>query len=227
MFKKVALWSLWGGFLAYAFLFAPPDRPDTFQLIQNLSTGKVEGINPLIVALFNIMGVLPLLYTCVLPLDGRGQKIRAWPFSIGSFAVGAFALLPYLALRQPNPTFSGQKNGWLKLIDSRWFGGFIAIGAIALLVYGLIQGDWSNFVYQWQTSRFIHVMSLDFCLLCLLFPVLLSDDMARRGLKDQRIFWAVTLLPLLGALAYVTLRPPVAVGELSEVTLSNARESAG
>jgi len=209
MLKKVALWSLWGGFVAYAFLLAPPDRPDTWRLIQNLSTGNVTGINPLIVALFNIMGVLPLLYTCVLYLDGRGQKIPAWPFAIGSFAVGAFALLPYLALRQPNPAFGGTKNLWLKLTDSRGWGGLIAIGAIALLIYGFLNGDWRDFVHQWHTSRFIHVMSLDFCLLSLLFPVLLGDDMARRGLKDQRIFWAVTLLPLLGALAYVTLRPPV------------------
>ena len=52
-------------------------------------------------------------------------------------------------------------------------------------------------------------MSLDFCLLCLLFPTLLGDDMARRGLTDKRIFWAVSLVPLLGAIAYLALRPPV------------------
>ncbi|HEY9644238.1 MAG TPA: DUF2834 domain-containing protein [Coleofasciculaceae cyanobacterium] len=208
MLKKIALGTLWAGFVLYAFLLAPPDRPDTFQLIQNLSTGNVAGINPLIVALFNIMGVMPLLYACVLFLDGRGQKLRAWPFSLASFAVGAFALLPYLTLRQPHPTFVGAKQGWLRITDSRWFGGLVALGAIALLIYGLTQGDWHDFVTQWQTSRFIHVMSLDFCLLCLLFPVLLGDDMARRGLSDPRIFWAVALLPLLGPLAYVTLRPP-------------------
>lgn len=194
---------------ALCLLLAPPDRLDTLQLIQNLSTGNLAGINPLIVALFNIMGILPLLYACILFLDGRGQKIRAWPFSVGSFAVGAFALLPYLILRQPNPTFVGTKNGWLKLTDSRWSGGLVALGAIALLIYGITQGDWSNFVDQWKSSRFIHVMSLDFCLICLLFPVLLGDDMSRRGLKDKRIFWAVALLPLLGPLVYVTLRPPV------------------
>jgi hypothetical protein len=209
MLKKIALGSLWTGFVLYAFLLAPPDRPDTFQLIQNLSTGNWTGINPLIIALFNIMGIMPLLYACVLFLDGRGQKIRAWPFSVASFAVGAFALLPYLVLRQPNPGFVGARSGWLKVTDSRWFGGLGALGAIALLIYGLTQGDWSDFVSQWQTSRFIHVMSLDFCLLCLLFPVLLGDDMARRGLNDQWIFWGVALLPLVGALAYVTLRPPV------------------
>ena len=208
MTKKIILGSLWLGFVAYAFLFAPPDRPDTLPLIQALSTGNFQGINPAIVALFNIMGVLSLLYACVLYLDGRGQKLPAWLFSAASFGVGVFALLPYMALRQPNPSFVGEKNWWLKLTDSRWLGGAIAIGAIALLTYGITQGDWQDFVQQWQTNRFIHVMSLDFCLLSLLFPVLLPDDMARRGLKDQRIFWAIALVPFLGALTYVTLRPP-------------------
>jgi hypothetical protein len=207
MQRKIALWLLWFGFGSYAFLLAPPDSPDTFTLIKNLSTAQFDGINPLIIALFNIMGVLPLLYGCLIYIDGRMQKIPAWLFSAASFAVGAFALIPYLALREPNGGFEGEKNRWLKLMDSRWLGGLIAIATLSLLVYGFTHGDWNDFVQQWQTSRFIHVMSLDFCLLCLLFPVLLPDDMTRRGLKDRRIFWAVSLVPLLGAIAYVTLRP--------------------
>jgi hypothetical protein len=217
MLKKIALWSLWLAFILYAFLLAPPDgnasplenRPDTLILIKNLSTGQWTGINPLIIALFNIMGVLPLLYSCLVYIDGRVQKVPAWIFSAGSFAVGAFALIPYMALRHPNPTFTGEKNWWLKILDSRWLGGLIAIATLSLLGYGLMNGNWNDFVNQWQTSRFIHVMSLDFCLLCLLFPVLLSDDMARRGLNDRRLFWAIALVPLLGAIAYVTLRPPL------------------
>ena len=209
MVRSIAFWLLWASFSAYAFLLAPPDQPDTFALIQNLSTGQWDGINPLVIALFNIMGVLPMLYACLLFSDGRGQKVPAWPFAVASFGVGAFALLPYLALRKPNPTFPGEKNALLKLLDSRWTGLVLSIGAIALLIYGLTAGDWSDFVQQWQTSRFIHVMSLDFCLLCLLFPALIGDDMARRGLKDKRILWAVALVPLLGTLAYLTLRSPL------------------
>jgi hypothetical protein len=208
MIRKVSFWVLWVGFIGYAVLLAPPDRPDTLALIQNLSTGNWDGINPLIIALFNLMGVWPLIYSCLMVVDGRGQTILAWPFAIASFAVGAFALLPYLALRQPNPGVVGAKNWGLKLLDSRWTGLAIALLAIALVVYGVIAGDWSDFVQQWQTSRFIHVMSLDFCLLCLVFPTLLGDDMARRGLKAPRVFWGVALLPLFGPLLYLVSRPP-------------------
>ena len=209
MSRKIGFALLWIAFSTYAFVFAPPDNPDTITLITNLSTGKISGINPLIVALFNIMGVWPLIYSCVLFPDGRGQKIRAWIFATLSFGVGAFALLPYLALREPNPEFSGTKNIFLKILDSRFTGIVLTLGAAALVAFGLTKGDWSDFVQQWQTSRFIHVMSLDFCLLSLLFPALLTDDMARRGMQNSIAFWAVTLVPLFGPLAYLCTRPPL------------------
>jgi len=209
MARRIGFGLLWLAFVSYAFLLAPPNQPDTFELIKNLSTGNWDGINPLVIALFNIMGVMPMLYSCLLFLDGRGQKVPAWPFAIASFGVGAFMILPYLALRQPNPVFMGEKNGLLKLFDSRWLAIAVSISAIGLLIYGISAGDWANFVQQWRTDRFIHVMSLDFCLLCLLFPALVGDDMARRNWQNPGMFWTVVLLPLLGAIAYLCLRPPI------------------
>ncbi len=206
MFRKLGFWLLWIAFSTYAFVFAPPDSPETITLITNLSTGKVADINPLIVALFNIMGIWPLIYSCVLFTDGRGQKIPAWLFATLSFGVGAFALLPYLALREPNPEFLGKKNVFLKILDSRFTGILLILGAAALVALCLTKGDWSDFIQQWQTSRFIHVMSLDFCMLSLLFPALLADDMARRGMQNTTAFWAVTLVPLFGPLAYLCTR---------------------
>lgn len=209
MVKKIGFWLLWLGLITYAFLLAPPEQPDTFELIKNLSTGKWEGINPLVVSLFNIMGVWPIIYSCLLFFDGRNQKIPAWPFAAASMGVGAFALLPYLALRKPNTEFPGQKNLFLNLLDSRWTGIALTIGTVILVAYGLGNGDWGDFVQQWQTSRFIHVMSLDFCLLCLLFPALLGDDMQSRGLNNPQLFWITTLIPLFGPLIYLCIRPPL------------------
>lgn len=212
MLRKIAFGVLWLGLITYAFVFAPPDQPDTFELIKNLSTGQWQGINPLVIALFNIMGIWPLIYSAVIFIDGRSQKILAWPFAAASFAVGAFALLPYLILRQPNQEFPGEKNLLIKSLDSRITGVVLTIGAAILVAYGL-QGNWGDFVQQWQTSRFIHVMSLDFCLLCLLFPALLGDDMARRGWKNQPLFWIISLVPLFGPLIYLCLRPPLSAAD--------------
>lgn len=209
MSKKLGFWLIWIGLISYGFLFAPPDRPETLELIKNLSLGKWEGINPLIIALFNIMGIWPMIYASVLFIDGRGQKIPAWAFVTASFGVGAFAILPYLALRQSHQEFTGSKTMFLKLLDSRWLGLALTLGTFALLGFGLTQGDWGDFITQWQTSKFIHVMSLDFCLLSLLFPAVLGDDMARRGMKNDPLFWIVAFLPLIGPLLYLCLRTPL------------------
>jgi len=207
MVRRLLFAIVWLAFVGYAFRFAPPDQPDTFELIQQLSTGQWGGINPAIVALFNLMGIWPLAYACLALIDGHGQKAPAWPFVIGSFGLGAFLLLPYLILRQPNPTFTPPKSRLLALVDSRWLGLSLLMGSSVLLGYGIYAGDWADFFAQWQTSRFIHVMSLDFCLLWLLVPSLLGDDMARRGLKDARLFALVSAIPLVGLTAYLTFRP--------------------
>lgn len=214
--NRLIFWGVWLGFILYAFILAPPDRPDTADLILRLSTGQWDGINPAVVALFNAMGIWPMVYAAVALIDGQGQKQRAWPFVVVSFAVGAFALLPYLALRLPNPNFNGPKSALIRLVESRWLGMALTAGAIALAAFALLKGDWPNFWQQWQTSRFIHVMSLDFCALWLLFPVLLKDDMARRGLTQSWITALVLALPLVGAGLYLTLRPPLAEGSKAE-----------
>ncbi len=209
MSNKLGFWLIWTLFLVYSFGFAPPDRPDTLTLIQKLIAGDWQSTNAYIVSLFNLMGVFPCIYACLIASDGRGQKVPAWIFSGLSFLVGAFALLPYFALREPNPTFSGKKNWNLKLLESRITGVLITAIALYFLVYGIANGNWSDFIQQWQTSRFIHVMSLDFCMLSLMFPWLLSDDMERRGMEDDRFFTTVALIPLVGALIYLCLRSPL------------------
>lgn len=209
MSKKIGFALLWLSFSIYAFALAPPAQPDTLALIIRLSSGQWAGINPLVVALFNLMGIWPMIYACLALIDGIGQKIPAWPFVAGSFGVGAFALLPYLALRERNPSFPGEKDKLLSLLDSPWTGRLLAVGAVGLLSYGLLQGDWSDFVQQWQTNRFIHVMSLDFCLLCAVVAPLLKDDMAKRNLDHSRLFWGAVLVPLLGVLFYLAVRPPL------------------
>jgi hypothetical protein len=206
---------LWLGFTGYAFWLAPPDRADTLQLIINLSTGKWEGINPLVIALFNLMGILPMIYACLMLIDGKTQKLAAGLFTSASFGVGAFAILPYLALRVPNADTNYdrangsqiERRGIIKLVDSQWLGIGLTIATIVLIVYGISQGDFADFAQQWQTNRFIHVMSLDFCLLTLLLPVLIPDDMARRHFNNPKLVKALSLIPLFGGLYYLCVRP--------------------
>lgn len=56
-------------------------------------------MNPIFYSLFNLMGVYPAIYAALLVPGGRSANgVPAYPFVIGSFFLGAFALLPYMAL---------------------------------------------------------------------------------------------------------------------------------
>lgn len=207
MYSRILFTLIWLAFISYAFVFAPPSSPDTLNLITNLSTGKWEGINPLIISLFNLMGIWPIIYTCVILIDGKEQQLPAWLFAGASFAVGAFALLPYLMWRDDNPEFSGKVNLWLKILDSRFTAILLLLGVSVLLWFGLSQGDWHDFLLDWQSSRFINVMSLDFCCLALLFPSLVRDDLSRRKADQTWPLFALSFVPLLGPLLYLCFRP--------------------
>jgi hypothetical protein len=201
----MVFWLIWLLFTGYAFLLAPPDSPETWQLIINLSTGQWIGINPLVIALFNLMGLWPMIYAAVMLFDGSVQKFKPGFFNAASFAVGAFAILPYLGLRQPNKTVIVRATPLLKFLDNRLLAVAIGMGAIGLLFYGFGQGNWPDFVHSWQTQRFIHVMSLDFLMLSALFPVLVKDDLSRR--VGQPWLWGLSCVPMVGSIAYLYLRP--------------------
>jgi hypothetical protein len=209
MSRKIALWSLWAGFIWYILFLAPPVQPSTLTLLQNLFTGHWLEINPITFSLFSLVGIWLLIYSSLMLIDGRMQKIAAWPFLLLGIGTGVLGLIPYLALRESNLEFSGKKDIPLKILDSRWTGLILSIITLVLLTYGFRMGDWQEFLVQFQTSRFVNGMSLAFCLFCLLFPTLLGDDIARRGVKNKPILQLVSLTPLFGALFYLCWRPPL------------------
>jgi len=206
-FRRLCFWTLWLGFILYAFKFAPPENPTTADLIVKLSTGETDTIEPILVALFNLMGILPLIYSCLIYTDGRNQKLTAWIFAAASFAVGGFAILPYLALRNDAPKFQGTVNRWIGFWDSRLVAIAVSVGFLTIAAAGFSHGDWSAFLSEWQSRRFVNVMSLDFCLLALCLPALVHDDMQCRGIQNRSLWWAITFVPLFGTLVYLCLRP--------------------
>lgn len=207
--KRLGLWLLWIGFIIYVLGFAPPFQPDTFQPLQQLLAGQIPPINPVLISLFSMIGIWILSYSGLIFADGRTQRLPAWPFVLAAAGGGILALIPYLALRQPNQRFTGSKDAWLRLMDARSTGVILTLSTLVLLAFAGIAGNWPGFVHEFQTNRFVHAMSLAFCLFALLFPTLLGDDMGRRKLNNARIFWSVALVPLVGPLLYLCLRPPL------------------
>ncbi|MBW4462034.1 MAG: hypothetical protein KME47_17605 [Nodosilinea sp. WJT8-NPBG4] len=224
MARSLTLWFIWLSFIICVLFFAPPLQPDTLQPLQSLLAGQIPSINPVILSLFSLVGIWLLIYSCLIFADGRMQSLPAWMFMLASVASGVIALIPYLALRRPNRSFSGEKDPWIAVLDSQMTGVILTTSTIVLVLYAVLWGDWAAFAQEFMTNRFIYGMTIAFCLFCVLFPypTLLQDDMARRGLEtDSQLFNIAAWVPLFGPLAYLCLRPSLLAFRFGNQAMSN------
>jgi hypothetical protein len=212
MLRSIFLWLIWLGFILYLLVLAPPLPWDWLEPVRSLLAGRIPAVNPVMLSLFSLMGIWLLIYSCLIFPDGRMQTLPAWAFMVASLGTGVFALIPYLALRRPNQDFAREKDPWIAILDSQLTGIILTISTIILVLFAAIWGDWSGFVHEFVSNKFIHGMTLAIGLFCLLFPypTLLQDDMARRGLvPNSQLFQLAAWMPLFGPLSYLCLRPPL------------------
>ncbi|MEO0927864.1 MAG: DUF2834 domain-containing protein [Cyanobacteria bacterium J06643_13] len=211
--RKILLGLFWLILLLYA--IATPQQFSTtqqsdFDLIIKMSTLQLSGVNPLLTAIFYTMGIFPIIYAALILFDDPEKQVSPYPFLVISLGLGAFALLPYFALRQSDTAWHGQKNTLQAVFDSRILAIACSAAVVGLLVWGSTTGNWSDFWMQWQSSKFIHIMSIDFSILSFLLMTILNDDMQRRGV-DSGILKALSYLPLVGVLIYWCFRPQLPV----------------
>ena len=214
--RKITFGLIWLSLVIYSVIFTVAqaksasggDFQQDLDLIVNMSILKWDGINPIVIAIFFIMGIFPLVYGAFILFDSQEQQVSPYPFFITSFGLGAFALLPYFALRERDTVWQKEKSLLLKVLDSRLMAITSSISILTFIIWGAINGNWSDFVAQWHNSQFLHIMTIDFCMLSLLLPAaVVKDDMERRGIKDSPLFWIAVLIPLFGSLVYWCLRP--------------------
>ncbi|MCA3014747.1 MAG: DUF2834 domain-containing protein [Myxococcaceae bacterium] len=187
----LAVWLL---LLAVAFTLAPPPSPDTSAQLVAMMTGRLEGVNLSLFALFNLMGVFPMAFFAVLAFDAPAQRAPKWPFVLGSFALGAFALLPYLVLRRWHLPRREASTWWLRALGSRALAAALVIAGLGLA--GLfVSQDVDGFVQLARTQQFPFVMSFDF-VACCVAAALLAREEARRSAQPW-LAW-LGLVPAVG-----------------------------
>lgn len=232
MARKIFFGSAWLALVIYSVIFSiekvKSSPSNTFQqdldLMVNMSILEWDGINPIIIAIFFIMGIFPLVYGAFILFDSKEQQVSPIPFLATSFGLGAFALLPYFALRQPDSKWDKQQGWLLKVLDSRIMAIICSCSILAFLVWGAINGDWSGFVTQWHSSQFVHIMTIDFCILSILLPfAILNDDMERRRVENKRLFWVISFVPIFGSLIYWCVRPQL-TGFTSNLSVETSGE---
>jgi hypothetical protein len=204
---KIALVAVWLGFMAYILYLHPLDRSGTLPLIGDLVRGNWQDINSYLVAVFWFMGVWPMIYAALLFIDDKTQPFSAWMAFLTSNGAGAVGLLPYLIARRSNQEIPRNRGLGIKILDSRWYGISLVPVTFALLFYALATGDLGDYIRLFQESAFVHLITLDFALMWLLFPVLLEDDIKRRNIENRWLFRVAAIVPLLGALFYLCSRP--------------------
>ncbi|KAL8238051.1 hypothetical protein R6Q59_019132 [Mikania micrantha] len=223
---------LYGGLMYYVFNLAPNQTPSTdMYLLKKLCylIGD-DGFqpNPVIVSLWNIMGLWPIVYCMLLIPSGRSSKgnVPVFPFLLLSFFLGAYALIPYFILWRPPPpvTEETELKKWpLNFLESKLTAGVIfAVGLGLIVNAGLATGDnWKEYFQYFGGSRLIHVTSIDFTLLSSFAPFWVYNDMSARKWTDKG-FWLLPLsvVPFLGPALYVLLRP-----SLSTVVATSLHES--
>jgi hypothetical protein len=150
--------------VAVAFGLAPPNRPDLWPWLGRLLTGDWAGENPLVVAHFQMMGLWPLAMAALWRKEWRRPgRLPAWPFLLGGFALGCFAILPYAALRRDRADGPPGVPAWV------W--GLIGIGFAGFTVWGLAAGDFGGWLAAVRSDGFMWPMAWDFALFAGLFAM--------------------------------------------------------
>ena len=181
---------LWVGLLVWSIGWTPPARPDVLGWAIALAIGDWTTEDPFIVAVFNSMGLLPILFAHLLHRELRARPIPAWPFVLASMGIGIFALLPWLAVRQPDPDAPRLRPTLRRLLSS-WalpMSAGLLMGGLGS--WGAVQGSLWVYLARMQTDGFLMVMLVDFALLHALFAGL-SWSLGHR-------FWAAALVPFCG-----------------------------
>jgi len=213
MKEKTARWvalTTWLLLLAVSFLTAPPADPNQNELTLKVLTFQLEGLNLSLVALFNLMGVWPMVFMAMLAFDTTEQRVWRWPFVLGAFVLGAFALLPYLVFRRWGAPKRAADSRWLRLLGSRGTALVLTVLGAGLVVLFFAGGDLGAFVSLCRTNQFAYVMSFDF-IACTIAGVLLSlEDASARPASPT---WAWSLASSVGTSARLMLAPLAQAGQ--------------
>ena len=207
--KKVLLATVWILGWIHVFWFSPDDDASTMDFIAAVMQNNTELVDPMVFMVFNLLGVWPMVMVAMLVQDNQG-RLKAWPFAFSSMVLGNSALYLYLFFRREQNGYVPPKTLLVRFAESKILAALLLLSTIGLLLYGFSQGSFAAYAEAWQVSYFVNVMTIDFFLFAIAFAAVLADDMRRRDMKIDGLFWLYALVPVLGAATYLAVRPPLA-----------------
>ncbi|MFC4713418.1 hypothetical protein [Planococcus dechangensis] len=154
---------LWLLLIGYAVFLAPSGSGGIE--FGALLLGDWEGVDPLVLAVFNSLGIFPLVFLTLLIPNDR-LRWPAWPFALVSFGVGAFSLLLYFAFgtKPPEKKRRGPETLHRILRSKAWL---LFVAAISIINFLTVLRGFSLEAYAeaFRTSSLVSVMTVDWLVL--------------------------------------------------------------
>lgn len=156
---------IWILLIGYAVFLAPGQGNASDPVLSEVFQANWAAIDPLVLTVFNSLGIFPLVFLTLLL---RNDKMRwpAWPFSLVSFGLGAFSLLPYFAFGNRPPERNLRTPKWIvKILQSKTWLAFLIVITIANLI--TLQNGISLDAYMetFNQSHLVSVMTVDWFVL--------------------------------------------------------------
>lgn len=200
---------IWAVAVGWALFFPGGSHAQTGDLLSALvhSLFGRATVNTYLFAHFALMGVWPWIilqfWAGETPFRGKlWSKLTAF---LLSNVVGAFAALPYEALRRAEP-MRLPPRWFFRFGMSRWVSLALLALSTLLLMAAVAWGNLSEYLELVQTNSFVRVMLLDFLLFHLVALRLLLRDSRDRDSRYHPAQFAVFLVPLYGPLLYLLFR---------------------
>jgi hypothetical protein len=214
--------AVWASLIVWGFFLAPGEAGSASDnaMIQTLitqPTPRPEEINQLWFAVWNCFVVVPAVIGALEAPVGRGQRLPAAPFLLGSAFLGYFSLGPYFLSRtvRTDPVDVDDLGfASRNIFESKIFGGLLAAIAISIPFSSDVftcdlASTFAGYIDLATSSRFVAVASADIAIMSILAGILVSEDATRRGWEDKALPLgaASILLPVLGPCLYLVARP--------------------
>ncbi len=208
MSVKLILAAAWIAGWIHVLWFTPEGGPSVAEFLADVFQSDGGRVDPLVFAVFNLLGLWPLIMLVVLVQDDQGRW-KAWPFAVSALVLGNTALYVYLFLRRPQEGKVPERTRLVRFAESKVLALLVLVSTIALFAQGLFQGSPEAYRRAYETNAFVSFMSVDFLLFSVAFAAVLPDDLRRRGRSMSGLHWLPALVPALGAAAYLLFRPPL------------------
>ena len=206
-FYRLLFLSIWLILVIYTVIFSSMKGVNSTEVIFKLLTFDFSSINPITVAIYNLMGIWPIIYLTMLYPDGKNKKVPSWPFLLASFLFGIFIILPYFVLRDYKNLNPPKSDRVIRILNHKVWLIILLVISLGIVNYGLLLGNFQDFLIHFQSNTFVHIMTIDFIALTFLSPFIIWID-SQRYLVDQHKnnIWILSFIPLIGTILYTIIK---------------------